>query len=185
MIFVGIDPGLQGYMALFKDNSEWPSIKKLSQGLDFYFDMVNLHSVSDGLIICIEKQISMGHDAHNSLRTGAYNYGRIIMGLDLLVHEFDNIKYSEVHPASWKSYYKIKGKDKTASKKSSCDIVKLLFGKAGKELITGKRGAENDNIAEAILIAEYGRQTYNRKLYTGEIKTIRRKPIRAKQLILF
>ncbi len=156
-MFVGIDPGKKGAIAIM---TEEPTIFKMPQE-ENREDLVSiLSNIKDiGAKVIIEKQITKQmigkmpcpkckalipyRYPQKGVHTSLTNYG-IIIGILISLE----IPFEEVDGTKWKKYFKLEKKGKPASIK----LAKQLF----PELI--KIIKSDDNIAEAILLAEYGRR---------------------------
>lgn len=156
-MFVGIDPGKKGAIAIM---TEEPTIFKMPQE-ENREDLVSiLKNIKDiGAKVIIEKQITKQmvgkmpcpkckalipyRYPQKGVHTSLTNYG-IIIGILISLE----IPFEEVDGTNWKKYFKLEKKGKPASIK----LAKQLF----PELI--KTIKSDDNIAEAILLAEYGRR---------------------------
>ena len=77
------------------------------------------------------------------VRTSLINYG-IILGILISM----KIPYEEVDGSKWKKYYKLEG----GGKKASIALAKQLFPEYAKQI------GSDDNKAEAMLLADYGRR---------------------------
>lgn len=158
MIFLGCDPDSKGAVAILNKDGEPIEIRPALKGKEFFHAMIDSYLDSNAFM-CIEKQISMGRDAHNSAFGNGYNYGQKVLVLDLLKERNCLFDYIEAHPATWKSSFKL-SKDKTLSGKLCVD----LWGESVKSLFTGARGAFMSGYAEALLLAYYGKLHYDRQL---------------------
>jgi Holliday junction resolvasome RuvABC endonuclease subunit len=168
MTYIGIDPGLNGAVAIITDNSfikiidtpirtvQVPSKKsksgKKNKRLYVESDMANIFRMYNHTttMVCIEKQWARTKEGVSSSFTNGYGYGLwigIIKALD--------IKHRVVTPMEWK---KVMIGDKGADKSISCELAKEIFPQA--ELYT-KRGRALDGRGDALLIGEYYRRIIN------------------------
>lgn len=160
MIFLGIDPGMNGgiavigdtkYMAIPMPDTEkelWdflhpfgtPSIRSLYHSPQSYAILEKVGGVH-------AKHYGRADMGHTSFVFGK-NYGICLMALIAA-----GIHYDLVHPRTWQKHYSLR---REKSEKNSLlkgrikEIAKKLFPKTKVTLKT----------ADALLIAEYGRRTY-------------------------
>lgn len=157
MIYTGIDPGKAGAIAIMGDE---PIIHKMPAE-ENREDLVSIlqEIKNKGSKVIIEKQITkqmIGQKPcpkcksmlpyrypQKGIHTSLVNYGTII-GILLS----NSIPFEEVDGSTWKKYFKLEKGGKAASIK----LAKQLF----PDLIPVIKS--DDNIAEAILLAEYGRR---------------------------
>ncbi len=179
MIYIGIDPGAKGAMAMIDDEGNLiktaPMTSKKIEG-EKLIDITEIYrfikheplSLDEKMIVYLEKAQSMPRQGVASMFTYGVGYGMI---LAMLI--FENIEFRLVHPATWKAKLGItistpKGlteQEKAQLKKQRKGLAiitaKKLFPDI--ELIPDGKEVEQDGIAEAALLAEYGRQeTINR-----------------------
>jgi len=152
--FIGIDPGKDGGIAVLNSSGrviellEMPSIGNEVDRvcLSEFFGKYSRTSR------CFIEKIRPGKGARSMLSYGM-NYGCLTMGLVCW-----KIPFEEIQPVDWKRHFNlINGKaSRREKKKLSILRARELFpeGHLPKE---GR--IEKDGIAEALLIAEYGRQT--------------------------
>ena len=159
---IGCDPGLLGAFAILTDSGltliEMPTkviaktrsprghdTKKVIDLDELNNLFINVFDINS--FIVIEQQQAYPNQGGVSNFTTGLGYG-MLLGLSSL---FD---YKTVHPKTWHKYYGIGG-DKKECKKRSIAIVKELFPDA--LLIKSGCRVESDGLAEAALIANYGR----------------------------
>lgn len=159
MIYVGIDPGLNGAISIHADKIDIIKMPEEHEK-DKLVDIISsLSSLNDDVRVIIEKQItkqvpcmkpcpkchSLIPSMHpqKGIRTSLVNYG-IIIGIMISL----KIPYEEVDGVRWKKYFKLEG----GGKKASIALAKQLFPTYAKQI------GSDDNKAEAILLAEYGRR---------------------------
>ena len=141
-MIIGIDPGAKGGEALITSRlvyAAWP----------YSADTLITHLKGNPEAICyIEKVHAMPGQGVTSMFNFGRNYGEILGILKAF-----NIKVIEVPPQRWKKEFDLIGKDK----KASIDKAKELFPEANLKR-TPRCRTDSDGIAEALLIAEYGRR---------------------------
>lgn len=151
-IYLGIDPGKKGGLAIVDDSSkQWsPEVWAMPELLTITFTLLQ-YAKSVGCKAIIEKAQPMPKQGVSSVFSYGMNYG-IIIGMLIALE----IPYIEVRPATWKKKILEGVADKT-DKKSSIEAALRLF--PGVNLYPTERSKiPSDGIAEAILIAEYGRR---------------------------
>ena len=137
--FIGIDPGLKGYLAVLYNGGEEYALTPLpyeGSVLQAGAWLGNSFLLPEDGVITLEKQFTKGKGMNTILE----NYGALKAMLRAAGRDYD-----EVTPRTWKTYF---GLD--SDKKKSVALVEELFG------ITGI----THDAAEAILIAEYGRRRW-------------------------
>lgn len=145
MIYIGIDPGKNGGIAWIKDSgkaeAERLNIEKLASRL-----RVLTANGSRPTVCYLEKVHSMPKQGVSSTFSFGMNYGIIIGHLMAL-----GVNYELVTPPVWK-----KAMGVTADKRTSIRRCKELFPDADLKA-TARCKKDHDGMAEALLIAEYGR----------------------------
>lgn len=164
MYFVGIDSGKQGAIAILNESGE------LEQILDMPLDVLGKHVDSLKLFnilleiarhgqiyITLEEcrytpKMNESSDKNISVMT-AFSFGRNYQACVSVLEIFQK-PYNLVRPEIWKARFALFNLNKEGS------ILKAiqLFPKNQKDIATRKKC---DGRAEALLIAEYGRRTYN------------------------
>ena len=160
MIYIGIDIGNKGAIVFLNNNGEPYRHTGTKNGMDFhiFFDSF-ISEQKDKVFLCIEESITMGRDGHTNSWNNGFRYGENIMSLNILRQKYSNFDYMTIHPAKWKSEYKLT-KDKTLSG----NLCKDLWGDDIAKMFTGKNGAFLDGIAEAMLIGWYGKNVVDKRL---------------------
>ena len=145
--FIGIDPGLKGYLAVLYNGGEEYALTPLpyeGSVLQAGAWLGNSFLLPEDGVITLEKQFTKGKGMNTILE----NYGALKAMLRAAGRDYD-----EVTPRTWKKYFgleKQEGESDAAFKRRSVTLVEELFG------ITGI----THDAAEAILIAEYGRRRW-------------------------
>lgn len=150
MIYIGIDPGKNGGIA--KINTDTGFVKTVTFSEEsliselegyFMFDKSPLRCV-------LEKVNAMPGQGVVSMFNFGQNYG-FIQG----VLKAYRIPYELVTPQKWKKEFSC-----TSDKNTSIEVCKRLF--PGVNLKATERcKKDHDGMAEALLLAEYGRRHYN------------------------
>jgi crossover junction endodeoxyribonuclease RuvC len=156
MIFLGIDPGLDGGFAMVTPVAvrayKTPIIQgeKRQMNLPACGKLIEEAKAQGPVFAVIEKVGAMPGQGSVSMFSFGRGYGSWL-GL-LAAH---NIAFQEVHPRTWKkAMLESTGKDKGAS----IERATTLFPALG--LIPEGARTPHDGMAEAVLLAEYGRRMY-------------------------
>lgn len=147
MIYIGIDPGKSGALAILEFIGE--DIQNVSV---FQFDekiySKELRDISDcPSCCCLERVGAMPKQGVSSMFHFGENYG-FIQGL-LTAY---CIPYELVTPNKWKKEFQV-----TGDKNSSIDVCKRLFPNVSLRR-TDRCRKDDDGYAEALLMAEYARR---------------------------
>ena len=142
-VYVGIDPGKSGAMAILYPNGSIETIP---------FNMVNYVDAIRGLAdypvkCCLEKVSAMPGQGVVSMFNFGHNLG-FIEG----VLQSNSIPYQLVPPQTWKKEFSL-----SSEKAKSIEVCQKLFPKANL-LATERSRKPSDGIAEAVLMAEYARR---------------------------
>lgn len=143
MIYLGIDPGKDGAMAIIRQDG----VQIIPFDESDYAEAVNAlrgHRV----ICCLERVGAMPGQGVTSMFTFGENYG-FIRGL-LAVNK---IPYERVTPQKWKKEFGISGKNESVA------VCMSLFPHVGL-FRTPKCRKQHDGMAEALLMAEYARRKW-------------------------
>lgn len=142
MIYIGIDPGKSGALAIIDRNMM--NLIPFSET-----DYINAIKVvpSELAVACVEHVGAMPGQGVTSMFNFGQNFG-YIKGL----LEAYQISYELVRPQKWKKEFGI-----TGDKNSSVEVCKRLF--PGVSLRRTERcRKDDDGMAEALLMAEYARR---------------------------
>lgn len=147
MIYIGIDPGKNGGIALLSDYvvechtfSEEKLIERLDTCRKFLID-------GDGVKCVLEKVNAMPGQGVVSMFNFGQNFG-FIQG----VLKAYNIPFELVPPQKWKKEFSV-----TSDKNTSIEVAKRLFPNVNLKA-TERCKKDHDGIAEALLMAEYARR---------------------------
>ena len=157
--YVGIDPGVQGAVAVMGWKIWDPSLgrDKLGSEITFYDypppDIRTICDTTKEVFVAIERAQAMPGQGTVSM----FNYGKgygIYLGLFIAL----GIPYAEIQPRQWKkefSLFKLTKDESLASrKKRSVEMAIRLFPGVANQLKLVKHHGR----AEALLIAEYARR---------------------------
>lgn len=143
MIYIGIDPGKSGALAVI-----WPDGKTIVRTFDEEEYRIILESVdSMNTKCCLERVGAMPGQGVNSMFHFGENYG-FIQGL-LMAY---SIPYELVTPSKWKKEFQV-----TGNKNSSIAVCKRLFPNVNLRR-TDRCRKDDDNMAEALLLAEFAKR---------------------------
>ena len=161
MVYIGIDPGARGGIAVIRNNgkAETYAFTKADDNihitLDLPEDIDTTVTLEEFLEFCtgygekkcyIERVHSMPHDSHTRAFAFGENYG-FIRGM----LRAKGIVYEAVTPQKWKKFFGL-----SADKCESIRKAKELFPDVNLKR-TPRCKVDHDGMAEALLIAEYGR----------------------------
>lgn len=154
MIYVGIDPGQKGGIAVIKLDAE----RHISAAHAFPYSNDKLkevayevsHEYTDNVLCFVEKVGAMPKQGVTSM----FNFG-VSFGYILGVLEANDVPYQLVTPQKWKKHF---GLDNDKSK--SVALCKRLFPTISL-LPTERCRKDSDGMAEALLIALYAKRSDN------------------------
>lgn len=142
MIYVGIDPGLKGGIAVITNDATmaYPysdeTLRNIAQSL-----------TDENARCCLEQVHAMPKQGVSSTFKFGVSYG-YIKG----ILEMAGLSYQEIPPQRWKKEFGLNS-DKTAS----IDVCKRLFPSVSLRA-TERCRTDHDGMAEALLMAEYARR---------------------------
>lgn len=149
--YIGIDPGAHGAVAIIYGDSV--ALFDLTNNIeDYWYKMYNLEGD-----VCYVEDV-YGRPGQSC---AANNTFMKLAGYAELLGFSIAEKFNKVTPSVWKKYFGltgVKGETKTQKKHRSIELAKKLFPSVAGELTASKDGR-----AEALLIAEYGRQQYEKE----------------------
>ena len=145
MIYIGIDPGKSGAMAMIGEDG----ITVLPFSETTY--LAHLRALSqpsrENARVCLEHVHSMSKQGVTSSFNFGQSFGWLLGVLDALA-----LSYELVDPKKWKKEFSV-----TADKNTSIAVAKRLF--PGVSLLRSDRcRKQHDGMAEALLMAEYARR---------------------------
>ena len=144
MYYLGVDPGVSGAFAILHE-AELFMICKFDKAA-FLSAVDLLAREQEATRCCIEKVHAMPKQGVTSMFTFGENFGWLKGVLDAR-----EISYQEVPPQTWKKEFNL-----NSNKTQSIDVARQLFPKAILTPIGAR--VPNNNIAEAMLMAEYARR---------------------------
>jgi crossover junction endodeoxyribonuclease RuvC len=162
--FLGIDPGQEGAFVLLHPklgiicHKKMPIIKlKNKNKVNVHYDTLNIISfletvkfTYEEVHVFIEEISAAPGQGVTSMFSMGYGFGLLVGILSCI-----GLPHTRVRPNIWKAAL-LKGLPK--EKMASCVVATRLFPKA-QEILALPRGGLDHNIADALLIAEWGRQS--------------------------
>ena len=153
MIYIGVDPGKNGGIACISDDKNSCEAFPYSDDvLINYLGFVYTQGWQGSVICYLEHVHAMPKQGVSSTFKFGVNFG-FIQG----VLKAYGIPYELVPPQKWKKEFSV-----TSDKNTSIEVAKRLFPQVNLKA-TARCKKDHDGIAEALLIAEYGRRHYGRK----------------------
>ena len=153
MIYIGIDPGKNGGIAFIDIRPEFvtPLVKTYCYSDE---ELISLCSdFKDFRVVCFLEQV---HAMPKQGVSSTFNFG-MNFGFIQGVLKAYAIPYELVTPQKWKKEFSC-----TSDKNTSIEVCKRLFPNVNLKA-TDRCRKDHDGLAEALLIAEYGRRHYNGK----------------------
>jgi crossover junction endodeoxyribonuclease RuvC len=144
VVYIGIDPGAKGALAIINTGGE--PIEIILFDAKTYINAIADVSTFQ-CIACVEKVGAWPGQGVTSMFTFGKNAG-FIEG----VLQSHGIPYQLIPPPTWKKEFQL-----NKSKQKSVDVCKKLFPKVSL-LPTERCRKESDGMAEALLMAEYARR---------------------------
>lgn len=153
--FIGIDPGAHGAVAIIEDDSI--VLIDLTNNIEDYWYMMTYLTEPTVPTVCYVEDV-YGRPGQSCAANNTFM--KLAGYAELLGFSIAN-SFNKVPPQTWKKFYGLtgkKGETKTQKKHRSIELAKKLFPSVAGELTASKDGR-----AEALLIAEYGRQQYEKE----------------------
>ena len=144
MIYIGIDPGKSGSLAIIWNTGEVELVPFDKAG---YVNAISRASETDECKCCLEHVSAMPGQGVTSMFSFGENFGWLQGVLEAF-----GVSYELVRPLKWKREFSV-----TADKNSSIAVCKRLFPDVSL-LPTERCRKDNDGMAEALLMAEYARR---------------------------
>lgn len=153
MIYIGIDPGKNGGIAFIDIRTEFvtPLVKTYCYSDEELISLCG--DFKDFRVVCFLEQV---HAMPKQGVSSTFNFG-MNFGFIQGVLKAYGIPYELVTPQKWKKEFSC-----TSDKNTSIEVCKRLFPKVNLK-VTERCKKDHDGMAEALLIAEYGRRHYNGK----------------------
>lgn len=148
MIYIGVDVGKKGAMAILNGND----IEIVPFDKKEYIEALKRYKESDYVFGIIEQVNSMPKQGVAS----TFNFGTSFGWLQGAFDAF-GIPYELVRPQKWKKVFSV-----TSDKNTSIEVAQRLFPNVSLKR-TERCKKDDDNIAEALLMCEYGRRLYSKE----------------------
>ena len=150
MIYIGIDPGKNGGIA--KINTDTGFVKTVT------FSEESLISELEGYFMFDKSPLRCVLEKVNAMPgqgvVSMFNFGMTFGFIQGVLKAYE-IPYELVTPQKWKKEFSC-----TSDKNTSIEVCKRLFPNVNLKA-TDRCKKDHDGMAEALLIAEYGRRHYN------------------------
>lgn len=146
MIYIGIDPGKSGAMAMINTDRDQVMVRPFDA--DEYQEALELFSVEKCFAVVERVSARPGQGVVSMFNFGE-NYG-YIQGMLKAYH----VPHELVRPQAWKRMFAV-----TKDKATSIAVCKRLFPGVSLKRTQSCR-TDSDGMAEALLIAEYARRTW-------------------------
>lgn len=158
MIYIGIDPGKNGGIAVINDKFPKPvniTVYKYSDD-----DLIDVIDGTKGSSIAVhrDEEIKCVLEKVNAMPgqgvVSMFNFGQNFGFIQGVLKAYE-IPFELVPPQKWKKEFSV-----TSDKNTSIEVAKRLFPGVNLKA-TDRCRKDHDGMAEALLIAEYGRRHYN------------------------
>jgi crossover junction endodeoxyribonuclease RuvC len=144
MIYIGIDPGKSGSLAILWEDR---STEVIPFDPVLYVNAISKATSTNTCRCCLEHVSAMPKQGVTSTFNFGENFGWIQGVLDSF-----GVSYELVRPQKWKKEFSV-----TADKNSSIAVCKRLFPNVSLKR-TERCTKDDDGLAEALLMAEYARR---------------------------
>lgn len=144
-IYIGIDPGKSGAMAIIHDKSHVEVFPY--DAVKYSLALARLHEKDEPIVCCVEKVGAMPGQGVVSM----FNFGHNLGVIEGLLTGY-SIPYQLVPPQTWKKEFSL-----SSDKAKSIEVCQKLFPNVSL-LATERSRKPNDGMAEALLLAEYARR---------------------------
>ena len=143
MIYLGIDPGKKGALAIIYEDGAHREV--VFNPTDYLFELMSLSGKN---VKCVLEHV---HSMPGDSKTGAFSFGENFGFIKGLLTAF-RIPYELVTPQKWKKEFSV-----TSDKNTSIEVAQRLFpGSDFRE--TERCRKPHDGKCEALLMAEYARR---------------------------
>ena len=146
-VYIGIDPGKKGAMAIIESTSDGIGVVKIIpfEPSDYILTLKRY----SGATVCIEDVHALRGNGVTASFTFGKTYGWLLGVLDAL-----GVSYQAVSVQKWKKEYGL-----NSDKAKSIEVCHRIFPNVSLKR-TDKCKKDDDNISEAILLAEYARRHF-------------------------
>jgi crossover junction endodeoxyribonuclease RuvC len=147
-LFIGIDPGKSGGIAMIDTQENYQVAQEFSEdGLISVCEEIRIKGRTMKVICCLEKVGSRPGQGVVSM----FNFGQSVGYIKGVLESF-RISYQEITPQKWKKEFGLNSK-----KAASIEVCRKLFPDVSL-LATQRCKKPHDGMAEALLMAEYARR---------------------------
>jgi len=176
MLYIGIDPGATGAIAIIRDNENTAEVidlavrktgllkGKVCDTFNLFIKTKTLNNAilsKEKFIVALEQPQPMKTSGTKNAFASGMNYRDIINALELISSMTNCYIFKIVPPATWKKFLKLEIKGTAEEKKqTTADFVNQNFFDPD---IYGCRGGLLDGRSDAIAIAEYARRKWGKK----------------------
>ena len=150
MIYIGIDPGKSGAIAVIKDRE----VKLSAFSEDIYKSWLLDISKSGEKSFCVLEKVGA---MPNQGVTSMFNFGTNFGYIQGLLKAF-GVPFELVTPQKWKKEYSV-----TSDKNTSVAVAKRIFPDVNLKK-SDRCKKDDDGLAEALLMAEYARRHITREV---------------------
>lgn len=148
MIWIGIDPGKSGALAVISEDSFGTMAWAIPFGQKSYAaELAKYIGLAEVKAVCVEKVNAMPGQGVVSM----FNFGHNLGYIEGLLQAYE-LPYQLVPPQTWKKEFSL-----NSDKQRSIEVCQKLFPHVSL-LPTEKSRKPNDGMAEALLMAEYARR---------------------------
>lgn len=166
MVFIGIDTGIQGAIAVISSAGHILSLEDmpLEKGnkATGHYNPQKIHRRLKEYrrlpIKGVAIEWNQSQPGEGAMRSRNFGMGMAYLEMALIILKFPYVK---VYPQKWKNQFGLMAKKLDPGLRLHLSIYDALFPNS-RIRITGPRGGIKDGRLEAALIAEYSRQTYNK-----------------------
>lgn len=159
MIYIGIDPGKNGGIAVINDKFPKPvNIMVYKYSDDDLVDVIDVCTKGSSIAVHRDEEIKCVLEKVNAMPgqgvVSMFNFGQNFGFIQGVLKAYE-IPFELVPPQKWKKEFSV-----TSDKNTSIEVAKRLFPGVNLKA-TDRCRKDHDGMAEALLIAEYGRRHYN------------------------
>lgn len=147
MIYIGIDPGAKGAMAILRDNG-CPEIIPFDTN-EYMSRLWTLKIEYQNCICCVEAVQPIRGNGIIALFKLGQSYGWLLGVLDSI-----GIPYQPITPQKWKKEFSL-----TSDKAKSVEVCRRLYPDTSLKR-TERSKKDDDNFAEALLMATYAKRHF-------------------------
>lgn len=156
MIYIGIDPGKNGGIAVIHDKLPKPidvTVYKYSD--DDLIDVIDVCTKGSSIAVHRDEEIKCVLEKVNAMPgqgvVSMFNFGQNFGFIQGVLKSYE-IPFELVPPQKWKKEFSV-----TSDKNTSIEVVKRLFPNVNLKA-TERCKKDHDGMAEALLMAEYARR---------------------------